>query len=356
MISGLKYLKFTPSFFLKNGLPLQLVFFVTSKCNLRCSHCFYWKNLNRSDKEELSLEEIENIARRSKLNLLWLCLTGGEPFLRDDLAKIASSFCRWGKVTNISIPTNAQLKEKIVEETEEILRSCPDTYISLNVSLDGLEKTHDAIRGVGGAFAKTLETFWDLKNLKKFPNFGLSIQTTILSENQEGLKDLYFFVRDELKPDYINLNLIRGNLKDARLKDVDIRYYKEFVNLMRNDIESGRWEYFKFSFSNFALKRNFLTYEYVAKTFEENRRFLPCYASKLNGVIDEKGNVYPCEILENSRIGNLREADYNLSKLWFSERNKELQKKIAEGCFCTYECAMSINTLFNLRLFPNFLG
>ena len=197
MISKLQYLKFIPRIFFKRGIPLQLIFFVTSKCNLRCRHCFYWKELESYQKKELILSEIEKIAKNSKLNLLWLSLTGGEPFLRLDLAEIIKAFCRYGKVANISIPTNAQLKENTFNITKKILRLCPSTYISVNVSLEGLEKTHDKIRGSKGSFSKALKTFSELKKLKTFSNFGLSIQMTITRENQKELKKLYVYVRDE---------------------------------------------------------------------------------------------------------------------------------------------------------------
>lgn len=352
MLFASQYLQFIPRIFFKKGMPLQLIFFVTSQCNLRCRHCFYWRELNRPEKKELTLEEIEKIAKNSKLNLLWLSLTGGEPFLRSDLAEIASAFCKYGKVANISIPTNAQWKEKTFEITEKMLRLCPDTYISVNVSLDGLEKTHDQIRGVKGSFSKAIETFLKMKKLKRFSNFGLSLQTTMVAENQKNLKKLYIFARDELKPDFINLNLVRGNPLDSNIKKVNIKYYEALLSLMEEDVKRGNWEYFKFPFSKIALARNFLVYRYIAKTFRMKHYLTPCYSSNLSGVINEEGEVYPCEILENAKIGNLKEVDYNFSKLWFSQKNNEVRKRIAQKCFCTYECAASVNILFNPRFYP----
>lgn len=352
MLSALHYLQFLPRILHKRGLPIQLIFFVTARCNLRCRHCFYWKELNRREKKELALEEIEKVAANSKLDLLWLSLTGGEPFLRPDLPQIASAFCTYGKVANISIPTNAQLKEKTIEITKEILKLCSDTYISISVSIDGLEEVHDKLRGARGSFSKAVGTFWELKRLKQFPNFGLSLQTTATSENQRGLKDLYLFARDELKPDYINLNLVRGKPLDLNTKVVNIEYYEELLELMREDVRKGKWGYFEFPFSGIALARNFLVYGQIAKTFRTNRYQAPCYSSDLSGVIGEEGDVFPCEILEDAKIGNLRKVDYNLSNLWFSKRNDEIRRKIAQKCFCTYECATSINVLFNPRFYP----
>ena len=54
--------------------PLQLIHFITSKCNAKCGHCFYWKNLNT--KGELSLEEIEKITKHLP-DLVILNISGG---------------------------------------------------------------------------------------------------------------------------------------------------------------------------------------------------------------------------------------------------------------------------------------
>ena len=71
-------LKFLPRVFHHKGDPLQFIFFITSKCNLRCRHCFYAENLNKPD-SELSIDEIEKISQNMN-DLLWFSMTGGEPF------------------------------------------------------------------------------------------------------------------------------------------------------------------------------------------------------------------------------------------------------------------------------------
>ena len=125
---------------------------------------------------------------------------------------------------------------------------------------------------------------------------------------------------------------------------------------MERDAKKGHWGYFKFPFNKVALSRNFLVYKQIARTFKEKKYISPCYSSNLSGVIDETGNVFPCEIMGKAKIGNLRDVNYNLSHLWFSKENDEIRKRISEKCFCTYECAISINVLFNSRLyFPMFI-
>src|SRR5688500_19366188 len=68
------------------GLPVQLTFFVTSRCNAKCSHCFYGEQLNQPAERELTLPEIARVARGLP-RMLWVAFGGGEPFLRRDLAE-----------------------------------------------------------------------------------------------------------------------------------------------------------------------------------------------------------------------------------------------------------------------------
>ncbi len=131
----LRFCRYIPRIFFKRGLPLNLIFFITSKCNARCRHCFFWREINKSE-VRLTLPEIEKIAK-SVPSLLALSLTGGEPFLRADLAEIASIFSRFTSIANLQIPTNGFLTEQIVKTSREILEHCrQDIRIVVGVSLD----------------------------------------------------------------------------------------------------------------------------------------------------------------------------------------------------------------------------
>ena len=70
----------------KNGPPLHLTFFVTARCNAVCKHCFYHDSLNKKF-NELTLEEIDKFTKTMD-PLLSLSITGGEPYIRDDIDKI----------------------------------------------------------------------------------------------------------------------------------------------------------------------------------------------------------------------------------------------------------------------------
>ncbi len=297
------------------------------------------------------MPEIEKIAK-SVPHLLALSLTGGEPFLRADLAEIASIFSRFTSIANLQIPTNGFLTDKIVKISQEISECCrKDMRIVVAVSLDDLEERHDAIRQVPGIWDKAIETIKQLKELEKqFSNFSVSSCITINRSNQERVGELMDFLKNELKVKDIGVNLIRSEVKDMSLKEVDIKYYDDVNSKIREDFLRGTYRQKKPSIIRRILSsRQYVGSRLISETYSQGRYITPCYAGSLLAILRENGDIYPCEML-NLKMGNLRDFDFNLKKLWHSGPAEEVRKKIKKmKCFCTYECAMTLNTLFNPR-------
>ena len=137
--------------------PLQLdtlIFFVTSRCNAKCRTCFYWEELNSDD--DLSFDEIERIsATMPPFREIWL--SGGEPTLREELVDVLSLFYRRNGVRSVNLPVNGLLPDRLVQVLESTFAACPELRVNLNLALDGIGPTHDAIRGVPGNFDRE---FW----------------------------------------------------------------------------------------------------------------------------------------------------------------------------------------------------
>ena len=75
-----------------------------------------------------------------------------------------------------------------------------------------------------------------------------------------------------------------------------------------------------------------------------------CFAGRLFGVIAANGDIFPCEILEDKKLGNLRDKDMDFHQLWNSKENYDTRSFIKKSkCNCTYECALSYNILGNYR-------
>ncbi len=343
--------------FVKRGLPVNLIFFVTSKCNLLCTHCFYWEELNKP-KNELGLDEIERISR-SLPNLLSLSLTGGEPYLRPDLPEIAEAFEKNSHVRNIQIPSNGLLVNRTVSRAEQLLERVRRARVCTGVSLDGPEEIHNEIRQNPRSFQRAVETLQGLKKLKPhFPNLSVGVALTVSAANQSKLDDFYRYVEEVLQPDAVTITLTRGNPIDASLKEVDLSEYQRFaaraIAYRRAHRISDGWT------DRLVIAKEEETYRLIAEASGAPRRISPCYGGELIGILSETGDVFICETLDR-KMGNIRDFECDFAELWRSEpatAARRYQKELA--CQCTYECAMSVNTLFNpkraLRILANSIG
>ena len=197
--------------------PIQLTFFLTRRCNARCPFCFYLSREGgaTTQAEELTLSEIEKVSS-SMGKLLWLAFSGGEIFLRTDLVEITKVFYKNNQPATILFPTNALLTGIIYERIEEILKACPRSSIVVKLSLDGPEEVHDAMRGVPGAYRKTLATYEALGGLlDRYSNFDLGINTVFCSENEDYIDQTIDLVSGLEKIRTHTVSLIRGDVSDV---------------------------------------------------------------------------------------------------------------------------------------------
>ncbi|MEW6555752.1 MAG: radical SAM protein [Elusimicrobiota bacterium] len=340
-------IRWSKKIFLHNGvLPEQVTFFVTNRCNMNCQHCFYRQNLNKAN-VEFTLDELKRIIP-SLGRFSFLSLTGGEPFLREDLSEIAGLFVNINKVARISIPTNGFFTEKIFDSTRKILKIAGKTKILVKISIDGIGEKHDNIRAIDGSFNKDIETFTVLKGLKqKYPNFKLGILLTFSKLNQDTLSDTYTYIKNNLSPDVVGLNFSRRNFTDSSTNDINIADYQKLYFQILNDLLKEKKNGFGFYEFYSAYKTKIS--ELVTEIVNTKKYPIDCYAGRLSTVIDSSLDVYPCESLDK-KLGNLRDYDYNFRSLWFSDAAEKTREYIADGrCWCTNECNLQINSFFNIN-------
>src|SRR5271157_5762016 len=185
----------------------SLFLFVTSRCNSLCRTCFYFDKLN--SKDDLTTEEIERIsATAPPFRKLWL--SGGEPFLRADLAEIVALFVRQNGVRNINLPTNGLVPGKIFRTMDRMLELCPDVAIDLNFSLDGLANTHDSIRGVPNNFVRTLATIEQAeRRYSGVRRLRRNVLTVITRENYKEIVALGLHLMEQTQIDGQYFEVVR---------------------------------------------------------------------------------------------------------------------------------------------------
>jgi len=116
--------------------PVYVIYEVTDRCNLRCRMCSVWRRAKRDD--ELDLSQIEMLASRLRdMGVVVVSLSGGEPFLREDLPEIVSIFRSKGLITRLM--TNA------VDADECKIKAVVDAGVhSVSVSLNTLFPEEEA--------------------------------------------------------------------------------------------------------------------------------------------------------------------------------------------------------------------
>lgn len=339
--------------------PIHLTFFVTRKCNLECPYCFYLKSAGDGTPgapDELSLDEIGRISA-SLGRMLWIAFSGGEPYLRDDLAEIVRVFYRQNAPAIMLLPTNGSLPDLIERRTEEILRECGNAVVVVKLSLDGIGESHDALRRGRDSFEKTMETYSRLGRLfARHPNFELGINTVFSAANEDRMDEIIEFVRGLDHVRTHTISMVRGDLADETYLRADPRKYERAVDQLAENMRRGRSPRYRFRGGRVKAAQDILQRRLIHRTAVEKRRVVPCYAGRLNVVLTETGDVSPCEILTEG-LGNVRDYGYNVRRVLRSERAMNAIRAIREGrCRCTHECNFITNILFNPRLYPALLG
>ena len=168
---------------------------------------------------------------------IWL--SGGEPTLREELPTILALFYRRNGVRSVNFPANGLLPDKLVRAVESTLDACPDLRINLNMALDGIGPTHDAIRGVPGNFDRALESLERLQALRRRePRLRLHVNSVVCRANLEEMVPLGEMIRDRFDLDGHYFQIIRGEPMDPGLLEVHKesleRLYRELGPLYRH--------------------------------------------------------------------------------------------------------------------------
>lgn len=164
------------------GRPFYAKINVTRRCPLRCRMCSVWKYGGRE--HEMTLEEIGRVAWiLREMGVVQVVVTGGEPFLRDDLPEIVQTLKRDG----FSVRVQTSGGPGVTREKLARLVECGLT--DLNVSLDSMSpEIHDSIRGREGVWEGAVDILKEAIRLLPGGMIGGSI--VVSPRNIRELPDL----------------------------------------------------------------------------------------------------------------------------------------------------------------------
>lgn len=131
--------------------PMSVDVFVTSRCNLRCAHCF--ASSSEGNASELAYEDLESIFNQlESMGIFEVRVNGGEPLLHHEIDKILT-FLRKKRFRKVILTNGTLLDGRIVKLLKES-GTIPTIYLD-----DSQAKSHDSFRGVEGAFDKTIKSY-----------------------------------------------------------------------------------------------------------------------------------------------------------------------------------------------------
>lgn len=314
--------------------PNRVVLDVTRRCNLRCRMCHTWRAPSEG---ELTLAEIERLLS-SLPRLVWLDVTGGEPFVRRDAEDVlGAAIERPPALQVLHFQTNGWATERIVRATEAVRARRSGVELIVTVSIDGPPGVHDAMRGREGSFQRALAT---LHGLWALPGVETHVGTTITEDNADTALELGGILMEAV-PGFearrwhwnwaqISRHFYGNEHLRARPRVAPGALLQRLRQ--RRGVPRGLVE---------LMEQLYLLHLEFVQRGEPSG--IPCQALRSTVFVSPEGVLYPCHLYDRP-LGSLREHD--LATLWESSAVRQARRDIEAlacgGCFSACEAYPAI--------------
>lgn len=283
---------------------------VTYRCNARCNMCHTWRYPSKSQKE-IDAGLIKKLPR-----LFFANVTGGEPFVREDLPDIVAELRKRSR--RIVISTNGFFTDRIVE----LCKRYPE--VGIRISIEGLRETNNLIRGIPEGYSRTLET---LKRLREMGVRDIGFAMTVQDMNYNDLVALYEMASSQ-GYEFATAALHNSHYfhkldnRIEKAEEVTAALQKLIVKLLK----SGKFKKWFRAYFNYGL------INYI----RGNPRLLPCEMGKDGFFLDPYGHVLACNGMdEMMSMGNIKEQSWD--EIWNSKRAMEVRAAVK---MCKKNCWM----------------
>lgn len=311
----------------------KIAYFSTAKCNSKCVMC----NIHKSKKTpDLKPTELKKILKDPLFkNVSAIGVSGGEPSLHTEWKEICNSiFDCLPKLKSISITTNCVNKSKSIELLEYYNKKSEEFNIKFvpYISLDGIGKIHDKVRGIEGNFNNVVDVISRLKE----KNIKFTSACTISKEN---IHDIYN-LRDFCKKNKIDIRfrlaskiqrLYNENAKTFHdLNKEEKRLLERFFNeeileILQKKKSDGLIKNI-FNFEDRAKKNR---YAHIINMLNGGNRKIACPHSAREAVcLDNDGGLMYCSV-DGKIVGNCRKK--SCKNIYFSEI-EHLEEIIKNKC------------------------
>lgn len=277
---------------------------LTYRCNAKCNMCEVWKHPTKPS-EEIDLDVIKKLP-----DVFFTNITGGEPFIRQDLPQIVEVLRK--KTKRVVISTNGYFTDRIVSLCERY------PNIGIRISIEGLPRTNDTICGIPDGFDRGLRTLLTLRAMG-IKDIGFAI--TVQDINCRDLLPLYHLAKGlgyEFATAAVH-NSYYFHKWDNKINDKEL-ICGEFRKLIKEFLSSKKPKDWFRAYFNWGL----INYIYG------NERLLACDMGSNGFFVDPWCDVLPCNGMDQKQLmGNLKTQSWD--EIW-SSRQAQKVRQMVKGC------------------------
>lgn len=290
--------------------PIYAVWEVTLRCDLACSHC--GSRAGRARPDELSTEQCFDLVRQmAELGVKEVTLIGGEAYLREDWTDLIAEVRRRGMDCTMTTGGRALTPERARAAKQAGL-------MSVSISLDGLEESHDQLRGVNGSFSAALAS---MKNLRDV-GIPVSVNTQINKLTYRHLPELLeLMIANRVHAWQLQMTVPMGRAADdpdVMLQPYDLlEVYPQLAALLPRAKEGGVRV---FPGNNVGY---FGPYEHLLRAHMPRGHGGSCGAGRGTLGIEADGTIKGCPSLQTQDWGGGNILDNTLQDIW--ERSSRLR-------------------------------
>jgi polysaccharide pyruvyl transferase WcaK-like protein/MoaA/NifB/PqqE/SkfB family radical SAM enzyme len=318
---------------IEEAKPSVLNLNIIDSCNSKCTMCNIWR---RDEELEITPEQLKEVLQDELFSeLKHVGVTGGEPTLREDLPSVYEKIIEAVPgIVGLSIITNAIIEDDVKQRIKDVKAVCDKHNVGFSamVSLDGVGKAHDNVRGTKGNFETAISVFNYLDKELKMP---VAFGCTISKINAWDADDLLYFAKE---------NGMYGRFRIA--ETINRLYNHNRGKVIRN-------------FDTDETYNLLLFFEKLKQTFEENPTYQRTYSSiqnilqggnRLIGcpyhnngmVLGSKGQLSYCAP-KSKELGNALEVSASkLNRDNFDEKRR-IVKENCRSCVHDYHAPLTVN-------------
>lgn len=293
--------------------PTDASIILTYRCPMQCKMCNIW-HYPTDAKEEIKASDLRSLPKLKFINL-----TGGEPFIREDLPEIVEECFRHSP--RIVISTSGWFEDRVIA----LAKRFPN--IGIRISIEGLSQKNDELRGRQGGFDRGLRTLLKLKEMGvKDIGFGC----TVSNHNSADMLSLYQLSKslgmEFATAAFHNSFYFHKDDNSITNRDEVTGNFRKLIEMQMKEKHPKSW---------FRAWFNMGLINYI----DGGRRMLPCEAGTTNFFIDPWGEVFPCNGLEKKywkeSMGNIHDAPF--MEIWQSEQAERVRAQVRK---CPKNCWM----------------